>query len=142
MSDAVTGACFCGAVRIALEGEPAVQGYCHCEDCRAWSAGPVNAFSLWPPASVTVTAGEDKLVGYSRTPASDRRFCAECGGHVMTRHPEMDLVDVYPAVLSGFAHAPTLHVFYGERMMDVSDDLPKFKDLPADFGGTGETVEA
>ena len=32
-------------------------GYCHCESCRHWSAGPVNAFSLWQPGAVTVTKG-------------------------------------------------------------------------------------
>ncbi|MFO7857270.1 MAG: GFA family protein [Paracoccaceae bacterium] len=141
MSDAVTGRCFCGAVEIEVEGEPAAQGYCHCVDCREWSAGPLNAFSLWQPDAVSVTKGEDKLKGYERTEASDRRFCVECGGHVMTRHPGMGLIDVYPAVLSGFSHAPALHVFYGERMMDVPDDLPKFKDLPSEFGGTGQTVD-
>src|SRR5207253_10783538 len=24
-------------------GEPAAMGYCHCESCRSWSAGPVDA---------------------------------------------------------------------------------------------------
>ena len=35
---------------------------------------------------------------------------------------------------------PQLHIFYGERVMDVADDLPKFKDLPEPFGGTGELL--
>ena len=35
-----------------MAGEPAAMGYCHCSSCREWSAGPVNAFSLWPPDSV------------------------------------------------------------------------------------------
>lgn len=37
----------CGAVPVS--GEPAGMGYCHCESCRRWSAGPVNAFTLWHP---------------------------------------------------------------------------------------------
>ena len=43
------GSCFCGAVQLTVSGEPAAMGYCHCESCRHWSAGPVNAFTLWPP---------------------------------------------------------------------------------------------
>ena len=43
------GACFCGAVQLTVTGEPAAMGYCHCESCRQWSAGPVNAFTLWKP---------------------------------------------------------------------------------------------
>ncbi len=41
-----TGTCFCGAVEVTVTGEPAAMGYCHCDSCRQWSAGPVNAFSL------------------------------------------------------------------------------------------------
>ena len=53
------GTCFCGSVQLEAMGEPAAMGYCHCESCRAWSAGPVNAFTLWPPASVKVTRGAE-----------------------------------------------------------------------------------
>ena len=49
------GQCFCGAVRITVSGEPAAMGYCHCESCRQWSAGPVNAFVLWKPEAVRIT---------------------------------------------------------------------------------------
>ncbi len=54
MSDAKTyqGSCFCGAVQFTVTGEPAGMGYCHCNSCRHWSAGPVNAFTLWNPQSI------------------------------------------------------------------------------------------
>lgn len=41
------GKCFCGAVQFTVSVEPTAMGYCHCESCRHWSAGPVNAFTLW-----------------------------------------------------------------------------------------------
>ena len=41
------GECFCGAVQVEVTGEPEAMGYCHCQSCRSWSGGPVNAFSLW-----------------------------------------------------------------------------------------------
>ena len=47
-----TGSCFCGAVAFTVTGEPAGMGYCHCESCRRWSAGPVNAFTLWSLSTV------------------------------------------------------------------------------------------
>jgi len=45
------GGCFCGAVEFSLIGTPAAMAYCHCGSCRQWSAGPVNAFTLWSPDS-------------------------------------------------------------------------------------------
>ena len=49
------GSCFCGTVQFTVSGDPAGMGYCHCESCRSWSAGPVNAFTLWKPEAVQIT---------------------------------------------------------------------------------------
>ena len=82
-----TGKCFCGAVELEVAGEPAAMGYCHCNSCRSWSGGPVNAFSLWKPEAVTVTKGAEHIATYSKTPMSFRKFCSKCGGHLMADHP-------------------------------------------------------
>lgn len=129
--------CFCGSVEIALEGDPAAMGYCHCESCRHWSAGPINAFTLWKPDAVHITKGKDLLDGFKRTDASFRRWCKSCGGHVLTEHPGMGLTDVYAAVIQGFRFEPQLHVHYGESVVHVKDGLPKQKDMPAEMGGSG-----
>ena len=115
-------------------------GYCHCEDCKTWSAAPINAFSLWAPDNVRITKGEASVGTFNKTENSYRKFCKACGGHLMTEHPGMKLVDVYVNVLQGFTHEPTLHVHYGSKMVSLKDGLPKFKDLPADFGGSGEML--
>ena len=140
MSDELKGSCFCGAVEVAVTGDPAAMGYCHCESCRHWSAGPVNAFSLWPPSAVTVTKGASSLGQYSKNPTSVRKFCTTCGGHVFTDHPLWNVVDVYAAVLPSLRFVPKMHVSYGEKVVAIRDGLPKFKDMPADMGGSGETL--
>ena len=61
------GSCFCGAVQLTVSGEPAAMGYCHCESCRHWSAGPINAFTLWPPDAVQVTQGAENIGSYAKT---------------------------------------------------------------------------
>ena len=134
------GSCFCGKVKIEVSGEPAAMGYCHCSDCRHWSAGPINAFSLWPPASVKVVAGADQIATYNKTAASDRKWCKACGGHLMTNHPGMGLVDVYAALLPSLDFKPQLHVFYAEKVVSIKDGLPKMKDVPSQMGGSGQTV--
>ncbi len=140
MSDTYSGGCFCGAVQIEVTGAPAAMGYCHCSDCAEWAGAPVNAFSLWAPDSVKVTKGEDNIGSYNRTERSARKFCRTCGGHVMSDHPMMGLVDVYPNVVPDFTHEPVLHVFYGEKTVSIKDGLPKYNDMPADFGGSGDTL--
>jgi hypothetical protein len=134
------GGCFCGAVAVEVVGEPALMGYCHCASCRHWSAGPVNAFTLWKPEAVRIVRGEDMLEVFHKTESSLRKWCRRCGGHVLTEHPGMGLVDVYAALLEGFAFTPTVHVHYRETVLPIRDGLPKYRDLPAEAGGSGERM--
>jgi len=134
------GSCFCGAVEFTVTGEPAAMGYCHCESCRHWSGGPVNAFSLWNPEAVTITKGADKIGTYSKTPNSDRKWCKTCGGHFLSEHPGMGLTDVYAAAIPDFPFQPAVHVNYQETTLHIKDGLPKLKDFPAEMGGSGDTL--
>lgn len=134
------GSCFCGAVRFTVTGEPAAMGYCHCGDCRLWSAGPVNALTLWNPEAVKVTQGEDKIRTYNKSTRSFRKWCATCGGHLFTDHPEWNLIDVYAATIPSFPFKPGVHVNYQETVLRMKDGLPKLKDLPKEMGGSGEEI--
>lgn len=134
------GTCFCGAVEVTVTGDPAAMGYCHCESCRHWSAGPVNAFSLWNPDAVKITKGADKVGTYNKTPQSFRKWCTVCGGHILTEHPGMGLTDVYAAIIPDLAYEPGLHVHYQETVLHIKDGLPKMKDIPKELGGSGESL--
>ena len=140
MSDSYKGECFCGAVKLEATGSPKVMGYCHCSSCGSWSAGPVNAFTLWDPEGVKVTQGREFLGRFAKTPNSERQYCTRCGGHLMTNHPPFGLVDVYAATVPDLKFAPQVHVNYSEAVLLMRDGLPKFKDFPRDFGGSGQTV--
>jgi hypothetical protein len=131
------GACFCGAVQFEVSGAPAAMGYCHCDSCRQWSAGPVNAFTLWGPGAVKVTRGADNIGTYNKTPRSYRKWCKTCGGHLFTEHPQWQLTDVYAAVIPGLKFEPQVHVNYEDTVLHLHDGLPKFKDIPGEMGGSG-----
>ena len=135
-----TGSCFCGAVEIEVEGEPEAMGYCHCRSCRSWSAGPVNAFTLWKPEAVRVTKGAAQIAAFAKTAMSNRQYCTQCGGHLMTEHPPLGLVDVYAATIPSVKFNPGVHVNYAETVLPMKDGLPKLKDFPAEFGGSGVVV--
>ncbi|WP_299788845.1 GFA family protein [uncultured Shewanella sp.] len=134
------GRCFCGAVQFLVTGTPKGMGYCHCESCRKWSAGPVNAFSLWDPEAINITAGADKISSFNKTPNSTRKWCSECGGHILTEHPTMNLIDVFAASIPSLKFEPGVHVHYQESVLPIKDGLPKMKDMPSEAGGSGETM--
>lgn len=134
------GACFCGSVRIEVVGQPEAMGYCHCASCRSWSAGPVNAFSLWRPDAVRVVSGVENIATFKKTEKSERQYCSKCGGHLMTNHPPFGLIDVYAATIPTLKFTPGVHVNYAETVLPMRDGLPKLKDFPAGLGGSGEQM--
>jgi hypothetical protein len=140
MSKKYEGRCFCGSVEFVVSGEPAAMGYCHCESCRTWSAGPVNAFTLWKPDAVKITRGASNIGMFHKTDNSHRKWCKSCGGHLFTEHPAWQLTDVYAAMIPDLPYRPGVHVNYQETKLRMKDGLPKMKDLPTEMGGSGEVV--
>jgi hypothetical protein len=135
-----SGRCFCGAVELKVSGKPAAMGYCHCDSCRKWSAGPVNAFTLWAPEAVRITRGADQVGSFQKTEKSVRKWCKACGGHLLTEHPTWGVVDVYAATIPEFRFEPMLHVNYENTVLRMRDGLPKQHDFPAEMGGSGHLL--
>ena len=135
-----TGRCFCGAVELTVSGDPVGMGYCHCQSCRTWSAGPVNAFTLWPNGTVRITKGAEHVGSYHKSDNSIRKWCMVCGGHLLTEHPRWGLVDVYAAVVPDVPFRPGIHVNYQETVLPMRDGLPKQRDFPKELGGSGELI--
>ena len=134
--------CYCGHVKLVTEGDPAIQCYCHCTSCRRWSGQPVTACILWPEDQVKFLSGSEQLHRYSITGhAEGGKFsCQLCGGAVCTFVPKGRYYDVFGGVLADFDFQPTMHINYGERVLSLQDDLPKYRDMPERSGGSGELV--
>jgi hypothetical protein len=47
---------------------------------------------------------------------------------------------VYAATIPTLKFAPAVHVNYSETVLPMKDGLPKLKDFPAEFGGSGVAV--
>ena len=84
-----------------------------------------------------MTKGAEHLGRFRKTEMSDRQFCKQCGGHLMTDHPPLGLVDVYAATIPTLKFSPGVHVNYAETVLPMKDGLPKLKDFPAELGGSG-----
>ena len=135
-----TAKCMCGAVSLEIEGAPNVMGICHCKVCRAWSASPVNGFAIWSRDAMTVAKGEDQVASYESSKGHDRAWCKNCGGHLYHLLNPLGVVDIYASLVEGLEFKPAVHINYESTIMPMKDGLPKFKDFPSEFGGSGETV--
>jgi len=77
---------------------------------------------------------------FQKTDVSQRHYCKKCGGHLMTNHPPLGLVDVFAATLPTLRFTPGVHVNYSETVLPMRDGVTKLKDFPKEFGGTGEVI--
>lgn len=123
--------CDCGDVKIIARGEPEVSLYCHCGSCRALYGTVMLAATAWSDDKVELP-GSDRVIDYKMSDRDMRRFvCKNCGVTVYGRHsPGMPVIPhsmfrkanggELPAEL-----APTMHLFYRDRVLNVADDLPK-----------------
>jgi hypothetical protein len=121
-------------------GDPLEMGYCHCENCRRYSAAPVSAFTLWKKENVSVTKGEEFLGRFKSSDISERGYCTKCGGHMTVEHRTLGLIDVRIGATPNFSFKPNVHFNYSETILPIRDGLPKLKDFPAEIGGSGERI--
>ena len=89
MSEALTGGCLCGDVRIVVTGDPYRVGVCHCLDCRKHHGAIFFAAGMFPQDSVQVDGETRDYEG--------RHFCPRCGSSVFNRHG--DEVEVHLGAL-------------------------------------------
>ena len=75
-----TGSCICGQVRYHLEGEPFLQGLCHCLTCRKESGSMFTFYARWPITAFSFT-GQVKV-------SHGRSFCPECGSRLFNLHED------------------------------------------------------
>lgn len=132
--------CACGAVQLEADGDPVAQCYCHCKSCRSFTGSPVNAIALWTRDNVRITAGNEHLHRFSKSGSAEggRLSCAKCHGVVGALFPEAGLFDVFAGLFSDFTFAPMVHINYENSVLPIRDGLPKLKDMPAEWGGSGE----
>lgn len=77
------GSCLCGTVKYEVDSIDMPIGHCHCLTCQkahsaafATTAGVMRGHFRW-------LEGEDKLAAYESTPGKLRRFCSQCGTHLV-----------------------------------------------------------
>jgi hypothetical protein len=85
---AITGRCYCGALKYRSEGQPLFRAQCHCRECQYISGGGPNYVMGLPEDSFSYPEGEPSaFLRDDLEVAASREFCGKCGTHILTRSP-------------------------------------------------------
>lgn len=98
---------------------------------------------VYPPSSFKIVQG---TLSINKRPDMNmkRVSCGKC--KCMMYHEDKDLNHVVSGAEFERQHkqkpaAPSAHLYYQERVIDVHDRLPKFADLSETLGGTGNLLD-
>ncbi|CAK9106234.1 unnamed protein product [Durusdinium trenchii] len=127
--------CFCGAVITEVRGDPAAVSICHCSVCRRLSGAPFVASAIFLPQRVTVKSdkgSEPQLVELKTSKQVSRLRCAVCSAPVAGRLGQRFVALPWAGFMKPGdkvpeAWTPSHHLHYDSRVMDVEDDLIKYR---------------
>ncbi|MES1926157.1 GFA family protein [Salinisphaera sp. T31B1] len=131
MSDTYELSCDCGHVKMTARGTPKLSLYCHCGSCRDLYSVDVLSATGWADEDVELPAENDLVVHKVDGKQMTRYSCPECGLTMYGRHKPG--IPVIPHGLFRKANggrlpaelAPTLHLFYRDRVLEIDDGLDK-----------------
>lgn len=128
------GGCYCGNVRFVSEGEPVMNGLCHCRECQYISGGGANTFFLMPADGLQYTKGTPKQFKRADLErAVTREFCANCGTHMITRPVGFPFVVVKVGTLDDptvFTPSMAIYTVDKQPFHVIPEGMPAFERLP------------
>jgi hypothetical protein len=146
------GQCSCGAVKFECDGEPLFTQYCHCNKCReVTSASQLASDKKGYAWTAAYLLKNFHLIGHARFEELIRNNakllrCTNCKALIYGISLDPKLQAGIGINANNFIFAsdmpasfkPVRHIWYQDRIVDMHDDLPKFKDAPVEQGGSGE----
>lgn len=129
--------CHCTAVRYESRAEPVDAKICHCRDCQVLHGAPMQWAAIFHKKDVRFVAGVEHLRFYSSTHGRAERIlpckvaCSLCATPIADEGRNMwlafpTLFDFGEPALVPSSFRPSCHIFYGSRVADIQDGLPKW----------------
>ncbi|PQE24219.1 glutathione-dependent formaldehyde-activating family gfa protein [Rutstroemia sp. NJR-2017a BVV2] len=142
------GGCHCGRVKYQLSREkPLDAKFCHCSTCQVIHGAPFQWAAIFHKGDINFTHGHHELGWYDSQEKTTKHklpckvSCAYCRTPIMDEGRNMILL--FPTLLKFKSKEekdrfmPTCHMFYGKRITDIPDGLPKWTGI----NGESELIE-
>jgi ADP-ribosyl-[dinitrogen reductase] hydrolase len=127
------GSCLCGGVRYEVDQLDMPIAHCHCTSCRKAHAAAFASTSGVMRDHFRWTAGEDKVRAFESSPGKLRKFCSECGTHLVADRPAQAHVILRVATLDDDPGTMSvLHIWTSHDVpwLTAAADAPRYPDWP------------
>ena len=132
----ISGGCFCGRIRYALNAPLVSARSCHCSRCRKAFSGAGSAYAEVAPGAFSWVRGESELSCYESRDGMGLCFCRHCGTTLCGTHQggvhgvTLGSIDGDPGV------AIQMHIFVGSKAPwdHIGGDAPQYEELPPPQG--------
>jgi hypothetical protein len=124
----LTGSCLCGAVAYEVDADIGPIVHCHCRTCRKTHGSAFSTVSPAPRDRFRFTRGEDKLRAFESSPGKFRKFCTQCGSHIVAERVNQPVVLLRLGCLdTHIAARPRAHIWRSDaaNWYDPKDQLPE-----------------
>lgn len=129
--------CFCGTVRYEVSKDPVDAKICHCLACQKLHGAPMQWAAIFHKHHVKLTAGWNHLIFFNSEKDKNERVlpckvrCGRCGTPIADEGRRMwlafpELFDFGYNIKVPDSFKPTCHIFYGMRVVEIMDNLPKW----------------
>ena len=134
LAAALRATCYCGAVRLCVEAAlpPLSVSVCHCSTCRRLTGAPMLANLMLPSEGLRLSSANDDIPQLLKEQTSkhvSRHRCATCYSPIYATLGKGRVV--VPTALFPPPHPaawrPQHHLYYDRRVIDVGDELPKYR---------------
>jgi hypothetical protein len=106
----ITGGCFCGRIKYAINGRLSNARSCHCSRCRKAFSAQASAYAEVNPEAFQWLQGESLLSSYASQAGFGLQFCRRCGS---------TLCGTY----QGQVHGVTLGCVDGDPGVDIEQHI-------------------
>lgn len=129
--------CHCGAVCYEVRADPVDAKVCHCRACQVLHGAPMQWAAIFRKRDVRLVRGIEALRFYNGAVDRPERLlpckvsCGRCGTLIADEGRRMwlsfpSLFDFGTPPQVPEAFRASCHIFYGMRVMDIEDGLPKW----------------
>jgi hypothetical protein len=131
------GSCYCGAVKLLAKADPVDAKICHCRGCQLLHGAPMQWAAIFHKHDILFTKDSIENITFFNSESMQsthvlpcKLACKNCRGLIADEGRRMMLL--FPTVFNfdrnriPESFKPTCHIFYGQRVVDVRDGVPKF----------------